>query len=220
MLGNARFIRNKKGLILEEINSPWREILHKGRKHMFPKGHREMCGSGQFYLIISGVVRLDFMGRENSSGASLYMGPGCLFNEIPALQRMSAAEVGFYCAMPTEAWAFSADLLHDEEFISEYPRLIRNLMQSLAGKTNEFFLYLLYARGASSLSRICVTLLHLANNSRLKIAQCEMAMMLGLHPTTVARHMRHLREKGIIGTFTKNRLEVLDLPALQKLAEL
>lgn len=220
MFGNARFIRNKKGLFLEEINSPWREILHKGRKHVFPKGHREVCGGEQFYLIISGLVRLDFMGRVSSSGASLYMGPGCLFNEIPALQAARTSQVGFFCTMPTEAWAFNADLLYDEEFISEYPRLIGNLMQSLAEKTSELFLYLMYARGASSLSRICATLLHLTNNERLKMAQCEMAMMLGLHPTTVARHMRHLREEGIIGTFTKNRLEVLDLPALQKLAEL
>lgn len=219
MRGEAKSGSND--LCLREINSPWREILHQGRKLLLPRGHREACGGSHFYLILSGLVRLDFAERAGWCGSSLYMGPGCLFNEVPILHMDPVTHAEFICMLDTEAWAFPGDLLSDEEFFAEHPRLAINLMRSLAGKADGFFTHLMYARGASALCRICGMLVRLAGaGGAQRMSQSELAMMLGLHPTTVARHVRTLRERGVIGAFTKSRLEVLDMDELHRLAQL
>ncbi len=221
MIEGAKLIRLKGGLCMEELNAPWREILHKGKKCLMPKGHRETCIGTQFFLIISGRVRLEFSGRTGWDNCSLHLGPGCLFNEATVLRKVSRSQLRFLCLEDTEAWSFPISLLHNEEFVAEYPKLYVNLAQSMAIKLSELLLYLMYARGGSSLCRISGMLLKLSQSKNpQKMSQSDVAMMLGLHPTTVARHMRTLRERGIIGVFTKNRLEVLNMPELQKLAEL
>ena len=50
------------------------------------------------------------------------------------------------------------------------------------------------------------------------MSQSDAAAMLGLHQTTVARLIRRLREKGVIGRFTKSELQVLDVARLREMA--
>ena len=42
--------------------------------------------------------------------------------------------------------------------------------------------------------------------------------MLSMHPVTVNRILATLRSRGILGRFTKNRLDILDLHALREIA--
>ena len=55
--------------------------------------------------------------------------------------------------------------------------------------------------------------------SDLCMSQSDVAAMMGLHQTTVARLIRRLREEGIIGRFTKRELQVLDRERLRRLAQ-
>lgn len=69
--------------------------------------------------------------------------------------------------------------------------------------------------------RLCDLLLQLSNPHQpdLRMSQSDVAAMMGLHQTTVARLIRRLREEGIIGRFTKWELQVLDRERLRRLAQ-
>ncbi len=41
--------------------------------------------------------------------------------------------------------------------------------------------------------------------------------MLGLHQTSVARVIQDLRKENIIGTFTKNKIEIFNIDTLKKI---
>ena len=69
--------------------------------------------------------------------------------------------------------------------------------------------------------RLCDLLLQLSNTHQPDLckSQSDVAAMMGLHQTTVARLIRRLREEGIIGRFTKRELQVLDRERLRRLAQ-
>lgn len=221
MIEGASFVQRRDGLYMKELNGPWREILHKGKKCLMPKGCRITSNGEQFFLIIRGRVRLEFSGSNGWDNCTLHLGPGCLFNETAVFCKIRHSQLRFLCMEDTEAWSFPHELLNAEDFILEYPRLYANLTSAMAIKLSELLQHLVYARRGNALCRICGLLVQLAqSNSPQMMGQCDVAMMLGLHPTTVARHVNTLRKKGIVGVFTKSRLEVLNMPELQKLAQL
>lgn len=211
---------NVKGseFYLKDMNLPWRKILHLACRCTLTKSSVLPTGGG-FYYIEKGKVRLGFMGYSGRELGALILGRGCLFNEIPALVSPHYL-VGFTVLEIVHAWRFDVSLLHDESFISTYPQQVSNLLCSLARKSGIFFFKMSGSRKRSSLNRLCAFLLHLAENNKdeLTMSQTEVSDMLGMHQTTIARCVRLLRERGIIGRFTKNKLEILDMDALRILA--
>lgn len=208
-------------ICLEGINAPWSEVLHLGTRCTFPKGHIIMGSRLQgVYFISSGRVRLSYLDEEGEECGKLYLGQGCLFNEIPALASNFWYTVIFCCLDATEIWRFDAAVLEDEDFLARHPHLIANLMRSMARKSSIFFFHLARTRSASSMCRLCDLLVQLSESHRgkLRMSQSDAAAMLGLHQTTVARLIRRLREEGVIGRFTKRELEVLDMERLRELA--
>lgn len=204
---------------LKGVNLPWREVLHLATRCTLAKSSVLLSGGG-FYYIEKGKVRLGFMGRGEKELGALILGRGCLFNEIPALIAPHYV-VNFTVLEVVHAWRFDVGLLQDECFISTYPKLISNLLCSLARKSGIFFFKMTSSSKRSSLNRLCGFLLHLAESGKdeLAMSQSDVSDMLGLHQTTTARCVRLLRERGVIGRFTKSKLEILDMEALRALAQ-
>jgi CRP/FNR family transcriptional regulator len=57
------------------------------------------------------------------------------------------------------------------------------------------------------------------NRQHYGLSQTDVATMLGVHQTTIARTVRTLRRQGIIGRFTKRELQILDQERLAAIAE-
>lgn len=211
-------MHNDYQMRLENLNEPWAEVLHLGIRCFFPKHHMEpgerMRG---FYFIRRGAVRLSYIGDAGQERSSLFMTKNCLFNEIPALNPASR-NAAFFCLEASEVWRFDAALLHDTAFIAKYPHLISNLLESMAKKSTLFFSHLSFMAFSSSMSQICAMLLQLTVADGPRMTQGEVAATLGLHPTTVARLIRTLRNEGVIGKFTKTELQVLDVEKLRALS--
>lgn len=210
---------NTPKIQLSSTNMPWREVLHLGTRCIFPKHH---CEPGEkirgFYFIAKGRVRLTYLGDTGKEKCALYMEKNCIFNEIPALSSTTVC-ASFFCIEEVEAWRFNAKLLTDTAFISKYPHLISNLLQSIAVKSGIFFSQSSEKNFSNSMHKLCIILMELYANPQLCLSQSEVAALLGIHLTTVARHIRTLRNQGVIGRFTKTAFEVLDIESLRLLAE-
>lgn len=205
---------------LENLNQPWLEVLFLGVRAIFPKGQvvSTTAADNVFYLLTKGYVRLTYVGDEGQERSSLFLGPNSVFNEIPAL-RQTMSTIAFCCMEPVELWRFPASLLEDNDFIAQYPHLMANLLQSMARKSGLFFQHVTAMSFASSKSQMCAMLLELVEERMPRMTQSEVAAVLGLHLTTVARLVRALRDEGVLGKFTKTELEILDMDRLQELAQ-
>ena len=202
-------------------NRMWREVLHLGTKCTFPAGYVQPGISGEgFYFIKKGTVRLAYTSLGGQERVVFMIGHDSLFNEIPALKSQVTPGVGFQCIELVEAWRFPASLLTDTDFISAYPHLISNLLQSMAVKSELLFSHATEGIFSSTIRRLCQILLSMAHEHKHSgLSQTDVATMLGVHQTTIARSVRILRENNIIGRFTKKELEILDQDRLSKIAE-
>lgn len=202
-------------------NRVWREVLHLGTRCTFPAGHVQPGISGEgFYFIKKGTVRLAYTSLGGQERVVLMIGHDSLFNEIPALKSQVTPGVGFQCIERVEAWRFPASLLTDTDFISARPHLISNLLQSMAVKSELLFSHATEGVFSSTTRRLCQILFSMAHeHNHSGLSQTDVATMLGVHQTTIARSVRILRENNIIGRFTKKELEILDQDRLSEIAE-
>ncbi|WP_027370909.1 Crp/Fnr family transcriptional regulator [Desulfovermiculus halophilus] len=202
-------------------NRVWREVLHLGTRCTFPAGHVQPGIPGEgLYFLTQGTVRLAYTSLDGQERVVLIIGQDSLFNEIPSLKSQVTPGVGFQCIEPVEAWRFPVSLLTDQEFISAYPHLISNLLQSMAIKSTSLFSHATEGILCSTPRRLCQVLLSMAQNRQhFGLSQTDVANMLGVHQTTIARSVRTLRKQGIIGRFTKKELQILDQERLAAIAE-
>lgn len=209
---------------IENANTVWNEVLHLGTLCTFPKGHSEPGHKSRgFFFITKGCIRINYTSQEGRHRILLTIGQNSIFNEIPAML-LDSSVISFVCPEPMEAYRFPADMLQSTQFIGQYPHLYLNIMQSLAAKTT-FFASLVYSAGfATTRKQLCRLLLRMHLEKDVKketsMSQVEIAARLGVHPTTVARTIRALRNEGIIGAITKRSLEIKNLVLLQDIADL
>ncbi|MBS5048869.1 MAG: Crp/Fnr family transcriptional regulator [Desulfovibrionaceae bacterium] len=205
-------------IFMEDINTPWYEARHLGTRLVFPKGHIIFSSSLQgLHFIASGSFRLTYLGANGEERGRLHLGRGCLFNEIPTLLGDFRYNVVFRCLEASEVWRFDTALLENMEFLAAFPHLIANLLRSMAEKSYTFFYSSMQTSG-TSMRRLCALLLQMCGQNKPRMSQNDVANMLGLHQTTVARLIHRLRKEGVIAKFTKNELQILDMARLRELA--
>lgn len=218
-------------LHLRDQNKDWEEILHLAVRSEVPKGSiiPAMKNSG-FYYIKKGSVRLERLFASGDGQIALFFEEGSFFAEITSIlyPRESAEESStfFYVQEDSIFYKFPSCLLTDNNFIKKYPHLIVNMLRSLSYKSA-----LLFCNGTLNIihspeERICRTLLYLSSDAhgalvfKPKMTQGELGMTLGIPRSTLCRCLARLREKGVLGSFTSNKVEIINLDALQKLAAL
>lgn len=110
-----------KGSTVGRLNSPWERVLHLASRRAFRKGQTIDIGAGMkedgrpcFYYILSGRIRLSYVGRGGEERTILYAGPGSLMN-VPSVVAddvkntvvtcMEAAEVALFDAGDPDGYA-------------------------------------------------------------------------------------------------------------------
>lgn len=200
---------------IQGLNAQWRALAHLGLERTYARHSTiNMHGCQYFHLILQGSVNMVRL-AENGEEWDLYQaGPDCLINDLPAISHLDNY-VTYYCIEPVHTLQFPAALLEQELFYQQYPDLALNLLHTVMHKLSFFFSYAAHIAPALAEERICVFLYNMlperspAVTIHPKINQVQLAARCGLHPTTVARVLRKLRRAGIIGAYTKNKLEIL-----------
>ena len=87
-----------------------------------------------------------------------------------------------------------------------------NLVHSLGAKAGAFYSQITESVELDPQTQVCRYLHRLADERRTRLA-----LVLGLHRSTVCRIIRTLRDRGVLGHFTRCSLEILDREALAEL---
>ena len=206
---------------LHEVNSIWRNVLHLGTQQKVPKHFSWYGQADTFSFIDQGCVRLECISPSGRQRIAFFMGSGCLFRDIS----MFSEEINFASTLITTeestVYHFPRSLIFDNKFICEHPELMSNLLFSLSKKGGVFFALLAEASEQVPDEVVCRYIETLAkkHNSNIfspNISQVDLALNLGMHRSTVCRVIKSLRTAGILGTFSRHQLEILDREKLQK----
>ncbi|MFQ8888596.1 MAG: Crp/Fnr family transcriptional regulator, partial [Bilophila wadsworthia] len=151
-----------------------------------------------------------------------YIEPGCLFREIVLLHVSPSHPASLVALEPCEVYNFPRTLLDDAEFVRRHPALMSNLVHSLGAKAGAFYSQITESVELDPQTQVCRYLHRLADERRTRVvnpgvSQSELALVLGLHRSTVCRIIRTLRDRGVLGHFTRCSLEILDREALAEL---
>lgn len=148
---------------------------------------------------------------------------GCLFNEHAVLG--SSISLSYTCQSPVHLRVFPAGILQDRAFYETHPRQVVNLLETLAIKEAICYSYMSDLSFSTARGRVCQALLALAKEHTgesvfaPELTQAEIASMMALHQTTVARVIKDLRAQNIIGAFTKKKLEILSYDKLVEIGK-
>lgn len=220
---------NATCLSIKGQNTPWREVLHLGSRSVLPKGGIVPGGdNNRFHFINRGCIRLERIGRNGKERIVLFFEKESFFNEmvsiIQPMSRREQCDVSFSVLEETEIYSFRSDLLADPAFITAYPHLISNLLRSIAYKCYLFLHLATEHTLIDPTGQVCRVLykMYLEHQRENPIvphmSQTELGKVLGIPRSSFCRIIHSLRQEGIIGHFTRNRLEILDQDRLLALS--
>lgn len=201
-----------------DLNKPWEKVLSLGTHVSFPaksvvsSAILKSDNTGMYY-IRKGCIRLSSIGYHKQAKIMLYMGKGCLFNEIPMLQ--DSYDFIFTATEDTEAIYWPRHCI-TTEFIKEYPELFINIMESMSKKSQSIYAQLCTTRSMDSFGNVCRHLysMHLFNRERgvvvPRLTQMELSAFLGIHRSSLHKALIRLKKEGIIGGYSKTSMEILN----------
>ncbi|WP_273522584.1 Crp/Fnr family transcriptional regulator [Mailhella massiliensis] len=221
-----------KGSAVGRLNAPWRRVLHLAQRKSIRKGQSIDIrtslsgpdGRPYFYYVVSGKIRLSYVSRNGEERTILYAGPDTLMN-VPSVLVGDEDNTLVTCTEDAEVALFDSALLSDEDFASQYPDLMINLVHSLSVHMVIHSQRLAEASLSNSVAQVCRIILELSDRhggrARFspEMTQQELALLLGMHRTTLTRILCRLREGGVLGRFTRHDLEILDRARLVEMAE-
>ena len=200
---------------IRDLNSPWRSVLHLGQRQMVGKSYQweDDPETSTFSFLEKGRVRLLNLSETGKERIVLYIEPGCLFREIVLLHVSPSHPASLVALEPCEVYNFPRTLLDDAEFVRRHPALMSNLVHSLGAKAGAFYSQITESVELDPQTQVCRYLHRLADERRTRVvnpgvSQSELALVLGLHRSTVCRIIRTLRDRGVLGHCTRGPLEL------------
>ncbi len=217
----AHIWHENNAVFMKGQNNEWRTVLPLGDCKYINKGTIWTDFPDEedtFSFLHRGLVRLSSLGENGIERIVLYIGEGCIFRELSSTAPHNIAT--FFAMEHCEIYNFPRRILQDMDFALKHPLLMMNLVQSLMQKAGAFFSQIDEKATLSPEIIICRYLLRMTEDPLLPrphFSQSDLARSLGLHRSTVCRVLHSLRERNILGDFTKKSLEILDKKALEDL---
>jgi len=220
--------------VFKNLCPGWGAILHLGIRRAFPRGSEivdlETPVEG-VYFVLEGSVEVPLYTSHGPEKVLFHVGPGCIFGEISCFAAADLNEASVRARTACVTYFFSRSLI-EGTIASQYPQLLLELLRALAYKTRMYTVLLQDSLAGDNFLRVCKMLVYLVHYKGLELApgqkqvsfqpgltQQEMARLMGVHRVTVTKAISRLKNLGILRRFSKQRLELVDFPALLRLIE-
>lgn len=231
-LPNGMFRTDQRDLIISEhtvplwlgnLNRPWEEVLHLGTSCIYKKGQSIFCSEGNtryFFYLRSGSVQSLFEDDQGEIHVNLYMQSGMLFNEMICMAGIHKKD--FYIFIKDSSVVkFDKEALFSPQFLRDYPHLTVNLACSLARKALILAEFKPKGKPLETINKVARLFYTLVSDHRdldIYPSHEEIARILNVHRSSVARVIRQLKEAGIVIRSTTRQLIIGDMDRLKRLA--
>ena len=212
----------------EGLSKCWEKVLHLGKKNSYRKGETFELGKTRdtFGYIHSGLTccysRGDFSHGEE---IRFFLGAGCLIKETFVSAGYGSFSSLHRCLSNVVLYEFDRSLISETAFFHHHMDLMQNYIFSLSMKSVSSMLFSSLLKKRSITQKLAVYLygfwLVRGRHSSFQppLAQNQLAALLGLSSITVNRTIGKWKREGILASYTKNRLESLDVDRLRMLRE-
>ncbi|NDV23379.1 Crp/Fnr family transcriptional regulator [Desulfovibrio sp. JC022] len=216
--------RQEKALFsIEGVNSIWESVLDKAVQTSLPKAHEiEANDPNYFFFLLKGSVKLSCLSESGQERVVMRIGPGTLFNEVSHIHSSIFQSHSLHTLEECVVARFPKYILENDDFFRQHPELACNLIHSLGIKAGAFFAQLFDSGLLEVSTRVSRSLYQLwqengeSESFSPGLTQSELASTLGVHRSSLCRVIKALRQKGVIGKFTKTTLEILDPETLSR----
>ena len=222
--------RRQAGPIITNIGDVWEKYLHYGVRRAYPAKHTLLHlgeKSDVLYYIQSGEVLIsNYVPPESISGLFILRGKSLL--GLIGMFTPNRSMVSWRTLVSCICYLFAK-----KDIYETLPReLLLNMLEQMGAMNSS--MSRIFADGTTKCldARLARLLLHLTDACPRAGAQPpkglavtpsmtqEMASeLLGMHPVTMNRLIASLRAEGILGRFTKKKLEILDFDRLVAYAD-
>lgn len=204
----------KVNIIIEGMNTCWKEILHMATLQSFAKGQVVDQAADGVYLIKEGCLSYSCYLDSGEKRILYFVGQDSLCNEAGCMIHHKD-RVSFEFLTDTQAYAFSPRQFMDTDFVRTYPELSINLSQYIIYKRIYLSHFVANLSNNKPITRVAEILFQLyERDNEITISQQDIGNFLGLHLMTVSRALSQLRSENIIGKITKNKFEIFDVEGL------
>ena len=167
---------------------------------------------------------LSYLSNKGKEIKALYYFENSIFNEARTFSSLDPT-CKFQCIEDCKLIFFPRSLFKPDEFLQENPDIFKNLLTNMADKILLHYHALTGLRANSDLVNVSrfIWQLYLDNGCKksceISYNQQDIADILGVHRTTVARSIRTLKEAGAILSLSRYSLTVGNLNALLEMAD-
>ena len=154
---------------------------------------------------------------------ALYYNQNAIFNEARTFSVLNP-DCTFVCVEDCELCFFSREIFKGTDFIRSYPHIIQNLLSTMGEKMLLHYYALTSLRADTDIVNVSRFILQLYREHGKKLtfniaySQQDIADILGVHRTTVARAIRKLKEDDILVRMSRYEIVISDLDGLKKVA--
>lgn len=203
----------------------WQEIRREGTRLTFPAGALiEVSGVHllDMYCLERGSVRIVFDTLEGRQRALMTFEAGGIFNLACALTRKNASGQ-YQCMKDSVIWRVPGSTLQDERAVMASPALASYALRQMGTVALIHSTFLSDMLMDDFVIRFCRYLVSLATKHGstefpLGLTQDRCAAMLGVHRATLCRAVQYLKRQGVIASFRRGNVHILDLDRLLHLA--
>ena len=203
----------------------WREIRREGTCMQFRAGtFIDISGAHllDMYCLEKGSVRILFDTLEGRQRALMTFEPGGIFNLACALTRKDASGQ-YQCVKDSVIWRVPGTVLQNEKGVMTCPALAAYALRQMGTVALIHSTFLSDMLMDDFIIRFCRYLLSLSarynsTDFPLGMTQERCASMLGVHRATLCRAIQYLKKNGVIDSFRRSRVTILDPERLRTLA--
>lgn len=213
-------------LFICNMNLPWKDVLHLGVKLHYKKKqiiNNTLDNTVGFYYLNKGRVSVSYIAECGSEKNVFFIGEGTLCNEIPTLS--FGQSLAILTSMDNiELYFFNKEIVLSTEFMTTYPHLTKNLIESLCYKAGSLFSQACNLGLYDAFQNVCRVLYGMViftedkTNIVPQLSQQDIASFVGIHRGSLHKILRRLKEEGVIGNYSRHSLTVLDVDKLHSYA--
>lgn len=220
--------RPRAGPIITRLSDIWEKYLHLGVKRTYPANHTLLYpgeSPGLLYYIQSGEVLISNYASPDSRHLFI-LRSGSILGLI-GMFTPDKAMVSWLTLEPCTCYLFTKKDIYEKA-----PRdLLLNMLEQMGAMSSSMTRRFVCGNAKRLDVQLACLLVHLVDTCRgtasqtsgglcikPSITQEMVSELLGMHPVTLNRLIASLRAEGILGRFTKKKLEILDYKKLEEYA--
>ena len=211
--------------IVENLSPVWENFLNLGERYFLQKGtsFSPPVDVQTFCFLRRGRICSKHIYYGGSERYTLFLGRNVLFRETYMKAGFCWCNPIHLCLEDSEIYVFPSKLISDKDFLVKYPNVINNFFYSVSVKLSLYDMILAITGCRMIFEKVSFWIYNCykIKNSHVfnpGMSQMELAMLLGVHQSSINRVVKELKDMNIIDCFTKNKIHVIDEKKLEKCA--